>query len=134
MAITQQQAHQAAAQFGPNVCHWPSALQDAVHILEPGLSAACAAGNGFDISALESLLQPGTSAAITAGGQFSGLTGLNAIGDFFQRLSQKQTWVRVGEFVAGGILIYVGVKAFFPSVVNSATAPVKKAAKASVFL
>lgn len=62
------------------------------------------------------------------------LTGVNAVGDLAQRLTQKSTWIRVGEFVAGGILIYVGVKAFFPSVVATATAPVKKAAKASVFV
>jgi hypothetical protein len=39
------------------------------------------------------------------------LTGLNAIGDFFQRLSQPATWVRVGEFIAGGLLLYVALNA-----------------------
>lgn len=36
------------------------------------------------------------------------LTGLNAIGDFFQRLTQTSTWVRVAEFAAGGLLLYMG--------------------------
>jgi hypothetical protein len=36
------------------------------------------------------------------------LTGVNAIGDFFTRLSDPHTWVRVGEFVAGGLLLFIG--------------------------
>ena len=36
------------------------------------------------------------------------LTGINAIGDFFQRLTQPSTWVRVAEFAAGGLLLYIG--------------------------
>jgi hypothetical protein len=39
------------------------------------------------------------------------LSGLNAIGDFFARLTEASTWIRVGEVVAGGLLLYVGVKA-----------------------
>ena len=39
------------------------------------------------------------------------LTGLNAIGDFFNRLTDSHTWVRVGEVVAGGMLLYLGLKA-----------------------
>lgn len=39
------------------------------------------------------------------------LTGINAIGDFFSRLEQPATWKRVGEFLAGGILLWIGVNA-----------------------
>lgn len=39
------------------------------------------------------------------------LSGLNAIGDFFGRLTESQTWVRVGEVVAGGLILYLGLKA-----------------------
>lgn len=39
------------------------------------------------------------------------LSGINAIGDFFNRLTQAQTWIRVGEVVAGGLLLYLGLKA-----------------------
>jgi hypothetical protein len=36
------------------------------------------------------------------------LSGVNAIGDFFQRLTEPSTWIRVAEFAAGGILLYIG--------------------------
>lgn len=39
------------------------------------------------------------------------LSGLAAIGDFFARLTEANTWVRVGEFLAGGVILYVGLKA-----------------------
>jgi hypothetical protein len=115
-------------------------------ILAEGLLAA--GWNGpFTFAQAQALAQEGLQQQLnnagspTGGSVVSGalgipnpLTGVNAIGDLAQRLTQKSTWVRVGEFVAGGIMIYVGLKAFFPSVVSAATAPVKKAAKASVFL
>ena len=37
------------------------------------------------------------------------LTGLAAIGDFFQRLTQANTWVRIGEGILGLILLAVGI-------------------------
>ena len=37
------------------------------------------------------------------------LTGLAAIGDFFQRLTQGNTWLRIGEGLLGIILIAVGL-------------------------
>jgi hypothetical protein len=39
------------------------------------------------------------------------LAGVNAIGDFFNRLTQPNTWVRVGEVVAGVLLLYLGLSA-----------------------
>lgn len=39
------------------------------------------------------------------------LAGINAIGDFFQRLTQKATWERVAEFAAGALILYIGLKA-----------------------
>lgn len=63
------------------------------------------------------------------------LSGINAIGDFFQRLTEKQTWERVAEFALGGVLIYVGVRAVAhgsPTVGSGArksvTKPVRKVA------
>jgi hypothetical protein len=53
---------------------------------------------------------PGTS--ISPGGGISAsnpLTGLAAIGDFFQRLTQASTWLRVGEVLLGAILIGVAM-------------------------
>lgn len=39
------------------------------------------------------------------------LSGINAVGDFFQRLTQPATWIRVAEFLAGGLLLYLGASA-----------------------
>lgn len=67
------------------------------------------------------------------------LSGLAAIGDFFRRLTEEQTWERVGEVILGGILIYAGVRALThgSTVVGSgarkaASSPVKKVAKTAV--
>lgn len=48
------------------------------------------------------------------------LTGLNAIGDFFARLSEGNTWLRLGEGLLGIILIAVGL-ARITSAVPAAT-------------
>lgn len=72
----------------------------------------------------------GTAAAAT------GLTGLAAVGDFFSRLTQKNTWVRVGEVTVGGILLIAGLRALTsgsPAVGSgarkAAARPVRRAAK-----
>jgi hypothetical protein len=62
------------------------------------------------------------------------ITGLPAIGDFFNRLTQANTWVRVGEVVAGLILLYVGVNALtrdtaVGNAVNSANQAARHAVK-----
>lgn len=36
---------------------------------------------------------------------------LEDVGNFFRALTQSSTWVRVGEVLAGGILLYAGVRA-----------------------
>lgn len=61
--------------------------------------------------------------------QVGNLTGVNAIGDFFTRLERPELWVRVGEVVAGFLLLYVGAKTFFPTQINAVTSSVKGAAK-----
>lgn len=80
----------------------------------------------------------GTNALGTAQGAASAanLGGLAAIGDFFNRLTEGSTWLRVGEVVVGILILYVGLKATTAqtpvgNAVKSATAPVKKAAKAA---
>jgi hypothetical protein len=55
---------------------------------------------------------------------------LNAIGDLAHRLTESQTWIRVGEFIAGGLLLYVGAKAFFPTTVNTLVSTAKGTVKA----
>lgn len=64
------------------------------------------------------------------------LTPLGSIGDFFHRLTEKETWIRVGEVALGGILIYAGVRALSSGTAvgqaaKSAAKPVKKVAKAT---
>ncbi len=60
---------------------------------------------------------------------------LTGIEDLAHRLTESFTWVRVGEFIAGSMLLYVGAKAFFPTTVNTVTGVAKgtvKAAKAGL--
>jgi hypothetical protein len=38
------------------------------------------------------------------------LTGLDALGDLAQRLTQASTWLRVGEVILGLILVAVGLE------------------------
>lgn len=62
------------------------------------------------------------------------LTGVNAVGDFFNRLTEGNTWVRVGEVLAGVLLLYLGLNATFRdtaagSAVKSTTNTAKKGVK-----
>lgn len=71
-------------------------------------------------------------------GVVPGLTGLNAIGDFASRLTEKQTWIRIGEAVVAIVLLDVGLKAFTgTSVIESTgkkiTGGTKAAAKTAIF-
>lgn len=58
---------------------------------------------------------PGGLPTVGPGGNIGKLTnplsGVNAIGDFFNRLTQPNTWLRVGEVVAGLLLVYIGLNA-----------------------
>jgi hypothetical protein len=38
---------------------------------------------------------------------------LAGIADFFQRLGEASTWERIGLFIGGGVLVYIGLKASF---------------------
>lgn len=58
-------------------------------------------------------------------------TGLAAIGNFFNKLGQAHTWIRVGEVLLGLILIAVGV-AKITNAVPIATDIAKTAAKVAV--
>lgn len=65
------------------------------------------------------------------------LSALGPIGDFFGRLTEKATWIRVGEVALGGMLLFIGAHAIFrgseaQSAVKSVTRPVKKVAKTGV--
>ena len=64
------------------------------------------------------------------------LGGINAVGDFFHRMTEPQTWVRVGEVAVGGILLFAGIRALahgsggVPG--RAAAKPVKSVAKTAV--
>lgn len=85
--------------------------------------------------ALKEKAAPGQANAgnpLAAGLQASNLGGLNAIGDFFNRLTQPNTWLRVGEFAAGALLVYIGLTATMrgteaQQATQTVTKPVKKA-------
>jgi hypothetical protein len=64
---------------------------------------------------------PGIAPGVNAPGLGNPLTGINAVGDFFQRLTQPATWIRVGEFVAGGLLLFIALNAMTRGPVRSAT-------------
>lgn len=75
-------------------------------ILVHGLDTAISEGIGGAGSALGQA--PG-AVAEAASKLPDPLTGINAIGDFFQRLTQGNTWIRVAEFLLGLGLIVVGL-------------------------
>lgn len=82
---------------------------------EPGGPNANLANPGSDVNA--------------AGEEAGNVTGINAIGAFFNKAQQRNAWLRVAEFGIGGMLLYVGAKALFPGTIQTVTAPAKKAAK-----
>jgi hypothetical protein len=82
-----------------------------------------------------------SSESSEAGSGGNPLSGVDAIGDFFHRLTEKSTWTRVGEVAVGGILLYAGVRALSQGNAvagaakkagSVATKPVRKVAKAGV--
>jgi hypothetical protein len=72
------------------------------------MNAAVAAHPGWPrpTSSLAKATGQAAGQAASAAGK---LTGMAAIGDFFQRLGQASTWVRVGEVILGFALIIVGL-------------------------
>lgn len=99
---------------------WNTAKQVAASRTVPGIPGMPGSGSGGG-----GLLQ-GTGA---------NLGGLAAVGDFFQRLTQANTWIRVGEVVAGLLLVYIGLNATMRNTavgnaVNSAKEGAKKTALA----
>jgi hypothetical protein len=61
------------------------------------------------------------------------LKGVAAVGDFFSRLTESSTWIRIGEFIGGGILVIVGLNALARGTpVGNAVQSVKTGAKKAV--
>lgn len=68
--------------------------------------------------------------AVGAAVNATGLNPLSGLSDIAHRLTESSTWIRVAEVLAGFILLYVGLKAEFPTTVHTITEPIKKAGKA----
>jgi hypothetical protein len=89
------------AGYGPPYSSYAAAVAAAKQAAATGKANALP-GSGF------SGIPPGSSA--NKGPKIPNpLQGLAAIGDFFQRLGQANTWVRAGEVVAGLILVAIGL-------------------------
>jgi hypothetical protein len=74
----------------------------------------------------------GEAAINAAGGTKNALGDVGSTADFLTRLDNPNTWVRIGEGVAGLILIAIGLKVMFPSTVAAISTPVKAAGTAAV--
>lgn len=86
----------------------------------PGTSLGTFEITFFDLAVAASLAKgitaavTGTATATAEAGQataagFSEFSGLAAIGDFFSRLTQASTWIRVAEVLLGAGLIIVAI-------------------------
>jgi len=83
------------------------ALQTAVDQTGKAITTQILPGFGAGVAKV-----PGAKAASNIASDIPGLdTGLGGISDFFSRLSDPNTWIRVAEFLGGGLVLYVGIKA-----------------------
>jgi hypothetical protein len=75
-------------------------------------------------------IAPPADTPVTAGipGPGNPLTPLTDIGDFFHRLTEPSTYIRIGEVAVGALLVYAGVRAM--TTYNPVTAGVRKGVKA----
>lgn len=78
----------------------------------------------------------GQNALNTAG---SAVYGIADVGQFFNKLQDPHTWVRVGEFAVGGLVFYAGLKALLSgtpigNAVGSTVSTAKKAAKTTALI
>jgi len=64
--------------------------------------------------------------SILGGTGLNPLTGIAAIGDLANRLTQPHLWVRVGEFLAGGVLLIIGLNAMTKGPLRSAATETTK--------
>jgi len=123
--------------YQPPVLGLPQGLLPGWHGPFPTKAAADAYGN--KLAAQGKGAKPtgfagavGNTAGAAASNATSAATG--GLNDLASRLSQSHTWIRVGEAVAGFILIYVGAKAFFPQTVNTVASTAKTARKAAIHI
>lgn len=58
-------------------------------------------------------LLPGTNIQVP---NLNPLSGINAVGDFFVRITDPHTWIRVGEVIIGVLLLAVGIASMTNSI------------------
>lgn len=83
--------------------------------------------------AIEDLINPLAGEEAQAAQDITGAAGsANSVGDFLGRLTQANTWIRVGEVVVGLILLGIGLNAMLKGkplqVITGAAGTVGKAA------
>jgi hypothetical protein len=101
-------------------------------LLAAGLKASGWAGPYASMTAAHNAINSSVPQKIKS--DAGSLTGVNAIGSFFNRLTSQSTWLRAGEFGIGFLFVYVSAKAMFPAQVNAIATPAKKVAKAAAFV
>jgi len=75
-------------------------------------------------------IAPPSDTPVTSGIPGNPLTGIDAIGNLANKLSEKNFWIRVGEFAVGFILLDVGLKSLTgTSIIEKTTSTVKKVGK-----
>jgi hypothetical protein len=90
-------------------------------------------GLKYESGTIPSGTNPLTTLQQAKAGASNPLGGLAAIGDFFNRLTQGNTWLRVGEVAVGLLILYIGLKATVSQTpigdaAKSATKPIKAVA------
>jgi len=94
------QANQSASVIGP----YPNYAEAKIQNLNDSFFGAA---NGYPTQAAAQA-EAATWNAHAKGG-LPGLSGINAIGDFFNRLAEASTWERVGLGVVGLMLLGIGI-------------------------
>lgn len=77
------------------------------------LNAGPVQGSGASIGQLAQNEAGSLPGQVAGGVASSGLPGLSQVGDFFSRLTEKSTWIRIGEVLLGAALIIVSAAKLF---------------------
>jgi hypothetical protein len=100
------------AQLGYDLVHPLGGVDVATPHYACGAEAQKLQGQGYQMFATKAQAQSGAAAVNKQTSPTSPgnpLSGLAAIGDFFGRLGQANTWIRIGEVALGLLLVAIGV-------------------------
>jgi hypothetical protein len=102
-------ATQAQAQANPNSVNFLTKVQADAFIADYHAAVAEQAqpgGANANILNPVTAVKAGTTGVIT---ELENATGVNAIGDFFKLLADKNLWIRAAKILVGGVLVIVGL-------------------------